>query len=99
METTATIKATVVAKEDISNFKFPKEDVLKDNERQKELKTSIEKGMRLGNNYKGKVRIVFEDNEGLKSVETTIWGFTDKNILLKQTTLIPIRRVHEIKFY
>lgn len=99
METTATIKATVVAKEEISSFKFPKEDVLKDKERQKELKNSIEKGMKLGNSYKGKVRIVFEDNEGLKSVETTIWGFTDKNILLKQTTLIPIRRVHEIKFY
>ena len=67
-------------------------------EKHKELKTAIERAMRLGNAYKGKVKIVFEDNEGLKAVETTIWGVTDKNILLKQTTLIPIRRVHEIRF-
>lgn len=87
-----------VEKEEISNLKFPKEDVLKDIEKLNELKNSIERGMKLGNSYKGKVRIVFEDSECIKSVETTIWGFTDKNVLLKKTTLIPIRRVHEIKF-
>ena len=98
METTATVKATIVAKEEISNLKFPKEEIFKDVEKRKELKTAIERAMRLGNAYKGKVKIVFEDHEGLKAVETTIWGVTDKNILLKKTTIIPIRRVHEIRF-
>ena len=99
METPILNMPIIVAKEEISNLKFPKEEVLMDAEKQKEIKTSIEKAMKLGNSYKGKVRIVFEDSECVKSVETTIWGFTDKNVLLKKTTLIPIRRVHEIKFY
>ena len=98
MESTATRTATIVAKEEISGLKFPKEEVFKDVEKHKELKTAIDRAMRLGNSYKGKVKILFEDHEGLKAVETTIWGVTDKNILLKQTTLIPIRRVHEIRF-
>ena len=34
-----------------------------------------------------------------KKVETTIWGFTDKNVILKKTIVIPIRCVHEVKFY
>jgi len=98
MESTATKKPTMVEKETISNLSFPKEEVLKDAEKQKELKTALDRAMKLGNAYKGKVKIVFEDSEGLKAVETTIWGVTDKNVLLKQTTLIPIRRILEIKF-
>lgn len=98
MDSTATKKPAMVEKEMISSLTFPKEEVLKDTDKQKELKAALDKAMRLGNAYKGKVKIVFEDNEGIKAVETTIWGITDKNILLKQTTIIPIRRVLEIKF-
>ena len=54
--------------------------------------------MKLGNSKKFKVHIIFEDKEGLKKVETTIWGVTEKNIILKRGTLIPIHRIHEIKF-
>ncbi|MCB0409276.1 MAG: hypothetical protein KDD29_03595 [Flavobacteriales bacterium] len=91
--------APLVAKEDISQLTFPKEEVLSTKEEQKELKDKIERGLKLGNAFKGKVKILFEDSEGLKTVETTIWGVTDKNILLKQTTILPIRRIHDIKFY
>lgn len=98
MNSTATKKPTMVEKEDISKLSFPKDEVLKDADKQKELKAALDKAMKLGNAYKGKVKIVFEDSEGVKAVETTIWGITDKNILLKQTTIIPIRRVLEIKF-
>ncbi len=99
MEIEATKKVIMVAKEEISNLKFPLEEVILDLEKRNDLKRELEKGLKLGNAYHGKVKILFEDSEGLKSVETTIWGITDKNILLKQTTLIPIRRVHGIKFY
>lgn len=98
MDSTATKKPAMVEKEMISSLTFPKEEVLKDADKQKELKTALDKAMKLGNAYKGKVKIVFEDSEGVKAVETTIWGVTDKNVLLKQTTLIPIRRILEIKF-
>ena len=43
--------------------------------------------------------LIPEDIEGLKKVETTIWGFTDKNVILKKTTIIPIRCIHEVKFF
>ena len=97
----ATIRDTTVLieKEEISEFSFPKEDVLQTEEEREERQVRIKRGMRLGNNMKRKVKIIFEDIEGLKKVETTIWGFTDKNVILKKTTIIPIRRIHEVKFY
>mgnify|MGYP006144176067 CR=1 FL=1 len=63
------------------------------------LKQAVKDVVELGNASKGKVKIIFEDVEGMKKVETTIWGFTDKNVILKKTTIIPIRRIHEVKFY
>ena len=80
-------------------FSFPKGDVLSSEEQREQRKERIKKGMHLGNTSKGKVKIIFEDVDGLKKVETTIWGFTDKNVILKKTTIIPIRCVHEVKFY
>ena len=90
---------TLIEKESIVEFSFPKEDVLNSEEARKERQNRIKRGMRLGNSLKRKVKIIFEDNEGLKKVETTIWGFTDKNVILKKTTIIPIRCIHEVKFY
>jgi hypothetical protein len=89
----------LIEKEEITEFTFPKGDVLTTEEARAERQARIQRGTRLGNGMKSKVKIIFEDVEGLKKVETTIWGFTDKNIILKKTTIIPIRCVHEIKFY
>jgi hypothetical protein len=89
----------LIEKEEITEFSFPVGDVLTTEEGREERQARIQRGMRLGNSMKGKVKIIFEDVDGLKKVETTIWGFTDKNIILKKTTIIPIRCVHEIKFY
>ena len=99
MNAIATAPATYVAKENISQLTFPKSDVLLDEIKRNERQKRVERAMTLGNSSKSKVRIVFEDSEGLKTVETTIWGVTDNNIILKKTTVIPIRRIHEIKFY
>ncbi len=89
----------LIEKEEITEFSFPKGDVLNDEIKKEERQARIKRGMRLGNSLKRKVKIIFEDIEGLKKVETTIWGFTDKNVILKKTTIIPIRCIHEIKFY
>jgi hypothetical protein len=89
----------LIEKEEITEFSFPAGDVLKTEEERNERLSRIEKGTLLGNRSKRKVKIIFEDVDGLKKVETTIWGFTDKNVILKKTTIVPIRRVHEIKFY
>ena len=99
MNATATNTATNVAKENITQLTFPKSDVLHSELKQSERKRRVVRAMKLGNNKKFKVKIIFEDLDGLKKVETTIWGVTEKNIILKQGTLIPIERIHEIKFY
>ncbi len=89
----------LIQKEQVSALAFPKEEVITDMVLRDDLRRRMKKALKLGNNLKRKVKIIFEDEQGLKKVETTIWGVTEKNILLKQTTLIPIRRIHEIKFY
>jgi len=99
MDTTIQDTTPLIEKESIVEFSFPKGDVLETEEKRDERQARIEKGMHLGNASKGKVKIIFEDVEGMKKVETTIWGFTDKNVILKKTTIIPIRRIHEVKFY
>lgn len=99
MSTTIQGTTPLVEKESIVEFSFPQGDLLGTEEKRDELQARIEKGMHLGNASKGKVKIIFEDVDGLKKVETTIWGFTDKNVILKRTTIIPIRCIHEVKFY
>ena len=91
--------ATLVAKENISQLIFPKSDVLLSELKQSERQRRVVRAMKLGNNKKHKVKIIFEDLDGLKKVDTTIWGVTEKNVILKRGVLIPIQRVHEIKFY
>ena len=99
MNITATKVATLVAKEEITGLSFPKTDVLELIDQQKERKSRIDRGVRLGNSRKLKVKIVFEDLNGIKKVETTIWGVTEKNIILKKGTTIPIHCIHEIMFF
>ena len=51
----------LIEKEDISSFVFPQEDVLTEKSDINNRTESIEKGMKLGNAYKNKVQIYFED--------------------------------------
>ena len=53
----------------------------------------LHRALYLGNLEREKVRIVFSDNESLKRVETTIWGVTDKAVILKKYTIIPLERI------
>ena len=99
MESVAAKVLTVVEKEEISEYSFPIGEVLDCEVKKSERGERIIKAKRLGNSSKGKVKITFEDKEGLKKVETTIWGVTLKNIILKRNTLIPIHRIHEIRFF
>jgi hypothetical protein len=99
MSESQTSTYSTIEKETISQLSFPSSEVLTTNP-EKEIRDSrIEKAMKLGNNKKQKVKILFEDSTDRKRVETTIWGVTEKNILLKQDVFIPIHRIHEIKFF
>ena len=87
----------IVSKESISNLIFPNTEVLKLKEDITNRMLDLERATTLGNVEHNKIKVIFDDNEGLKQVETTIWATTDKRIILKGGVVIPIIRIHEVK--
>jgi hypothetical protein len=86
-----------VQKEMISGFRFPEKDVLSSKDDMKIRLADLERALKLGNLEHNKIKIVFEDTDGVKQVETTVWGVTDKRVILKQGIMIPIHRIYEIR--
>ena len=86
-----------IEKENISDLKFPEREVLLDPEKIKERAAELNRALLLGNLEHTKIKIYFEDESSRKVVETTVWGVTDKRVILKQGVVIPIIRVHQIK--
>jgi hypothetical protein len=82
-----------IEKEEIKNLKFPKEELLTSKTEKAERCLTLTRAMVLGNIEHEKVRILFADNEGLKRVNTTIWGVTEKYVILKTSTIIPLERI------
>lgn len=87
----------IVEKETVKVMIFPKEEVLKTSESAKERRNLLERATVLSNLYHNKVKIVFEDRDGSKMVNTTIWATTDAAIMLKGGVVIPIHRIHTIE--
>lgn len=85
-----------INKEDIKFLKFPKKEVLGSKEQQKIRRYRLRRALSLGNLEHEKVGILFRDNEGVKKVETTVWGITDKSVILKQSTVIPLKRILQV---
>lgn len=85
-----------IEKEKIESLKFPNNEVLTDKELIKEREAELNRALALGNLEHSKIKIYFEDDISCKLVETTVWGVTDKRVILKQGTVIPINRVHKI---
>jgi len=99
MESTVIMKPVPVKKEEIRSLVFPLVDVITSNPKKKIRRISLNQAALLGNNLKYKVKIVFEDNEQMKSVNTTVWAVTEKMIILKSGILIPIHRIHSVKYF
>lgn len=85
-----------IEKEKIEDLKFPTQEVLMDKEQIKERESELNRALALGNLEHTKIKIYFEDDQSRKLVETTVWGVTDKRVILKQGVVIPINRVHKI---
>ncbi len=85
-----------IEKEMISSLRFPQEEVLKDPVKIKERASDLDKALSLGNLEHFKIKIYFEDDQSCKIVETTVWGVTDKQVILKQGVSIPINRIHSL---
>lgn len=90
----ATITPTLVEKEHISSLSFKDKKKIKQHPN---IDDQIRSATRLGNAYRGKVSIIFQDDEGTKRVDTTIWAYGTKYICLKGGVWIPIDRIVEIK--
>lgn len=85
----------LIEKETIPNLKFSKPYVSKTNEN---LHSKLKEATTLGNLHHGKCAIIFQDDEGLKKVETTIWATGAKYICLKGGVWLPIARIKDVKF-
>lgn len=90
------MNAELIEKEQIRFLKFPKQDVLSKRKDQMDRCIELRRALSLGNLEQQKVKIIFVDDQGLKKVETTIWGITDKEVILKQATIIPLERIISI---
>ncbi|MBL7892285.1 MAG: hypothetical protein JNL63_06625 [Bacteroidia bacterium] len=90
-------KPVVIEKEEVANLRFPAQEVLVSEDEIKLRRAELDKALKLGNVEHGKIKVVFEDDNGIKQIETTIWGVTDKRIILKHGIVLPIHRIHEIK--
>ena len=97
MAQSSSAAVSFIQKEDLNHLNFPNEEVLSGTEAIEARRKNLEQAVVLGNTYKGKTKIVFEDGAGIKQVETHIWGLTDKRVILKQGIVIPIHRIHEVK--
>jgi hypothetical protein len=86
-----------ILKEDVAFLHFPKDDVLFLKEDQIDRQKRLDDAITLGNIEHQKVKITFQDIEGIKQVETTIWAVTDKSIVLKKGVIMPIHRIESIE--
>ncbi|HTA63812.1 MAG TPA: hypothetical protein VK835_15220 [Bacteroidia bacterium] len=91
-------KHQVIDKEAVAGLHFPDIDVLTDKEEIKQRAADLQRCLSLGNLEHSKIKIYFEDDTSPKVVDTTVWGLTDKRVILKQGIVIPINRVTKVKF-
>lgn len=87
----------LIEKELVPTLTFPSEALPLEKEKKINLAFMLELAVKLGNNYKEKIRIVFRDDEGQKMVETTVWQATEKHIVLKGAVVIPFNRVEDVQ--
>lgn len=91
--------SSTIAKEQLNLFRFSASDVLKGEWEKVYRRFSLQRAEKLGNSFKGKVKIIFRthDNE-TKVVDTTIWSATDDYVSVKGGMTIPVRAILGIEF-
>jgi hypothetical protein len=88
------MKPELIEKERISDLTFSTSETV---HQHPDLLNQIEQATILGNSHHSKVSIIFQDDSGLKRVDTTIWAAGTKFICLKGGVWIPIARILEVK--
>jgi hypothetical protein len=85
----------IIEKEVIESLHFPNADVLEDEEEIQQRNSELQRALSLGNLEHLKIQIFFEDDQSKKVVDTTVWGVTDKRVILKKGVYIPINRIYK----
>ena len=86
----------LIQKEQVSELRFPSSEVLTSPDEITRRQNELARALVLGNVDHSKVRIIFQDTEGSKMVETTIWAVTELRVVLKSGMVIPINRILEV---
>lgn len=86
-----------VKTEQLSKIRFPTKDVLSCAQKQDERMRMIKHAVLAGNLYKTTSIIEFQSNQGLCSITSTIWHFTEDYIVLKGGQTIPVRAIVCVK--
>lgn len=90
-------RVVMIDKETIPMLRFGQEDVLKDPTARSRRYYDINRAAILGNAYQNKASITFCTDKGdVKCVETTVWAYDDKFVLLKYGTFIPLKSILQI---
>ena len=84
------------SKEEVASLKFPDKDVMSDKDDVIQRKLDLERALTLGNLEHLKIKIFFEDDSSKRVTETTVWGITADEVILKKGVVIPIKRIHKI---
>jgi len=91
--------SSVIAKEQLNVFKFSNSEVLSGDWEKVYRLFSLRKAERLGNAFKGKVKIFFKTNDNeTKVVDTTVWATTEDHVSLKGGQSIPVRSILSVEF-
>ena len=85
-----------IEKESLDAINFPQREVLLDEKKITQREYNAKRAIRLGNLFKDKVKVIFEDTEGMKMIQTTVWGMTERYLIFKRGMVIPLNRIHEI---
>lgn len=93
-----TITKTHIDKSEILNLKFSSEEVLSEIDDRKKRDWKLGRALRVGNNYKTHVNLIFQDENGkVYSTELTVWAVTEQQVVLKGTMMVPITSVIDIE--
>ncbi|MFI5222048.1 MAG: hypothetical protein ACHQK8_06970, partial [Bacteroidia bacterium] len=80
-------------KEEVDHIQFVSEDVLVSEDQKSIRQKQLAKALNLGHMEKSKSKIVFATNEGLKKLESMVFGMDDHEVLLKAGIYIPIHSI------
>ncbi|MBE8721328.1 hypothetical protein [Sphingobacterium pedocola] len=85
---------TLIEKEEIGKYKIIPADI----NRVVELNQKLSNAQRLGNEFKSKVSIIFQTEDGPKRVDTTVWSLTERHIQIKNGVLLPLNALISVEF-